>query len=83
MRVVVYAQDLSSRKDDGYYTKPDISEALDIFFDAATANFIDDEAEHALSRQDAEALFDQDGKISFYNADGEKVVITRDPSWST
>lgn len=35
MRVIVYAQDLSGRNDDGYYSKPDISSALDIFFDAA------------------------------------------------
>jgi len=83
MSVIVYAQDLSGRKDDGYYTKPDISAALDIFFDTpSTVNFVDDGAEHVLSREDAEAIFAQDGRISFYNADGEKVVITRDPSRS-
>ena len=83
MRVVVHAQDLSGRRDDGYYTKPDLPSALDIFFERVPAeNFLDDAAEHTLSREDAEAMFNQDSKVSFYNADGEKVIITHDPSQS-
>lgn len=83
MRVVIHAQDLSGRRDDGYYTKPDIVTALDIFFDTPSAiNFSDADAEHMLTREDVEAIFSQDGQVSFYNADGEKVVISLDPSKS-
>jgi hypothetical protein len=81
MRVVIFAKDLSGRKDDGYYTKPDISSALDIFFDAENPNlFFDDEGENPLTRPDAEAIFNQDKKVTFYNEDGEKVIISRDLS---
>ena len=45
MTVVVYAQDLSGRRDDGHYTKPDIAAALEVFFSPSDAgNFIDAEA---------------------------------------
>ena len=81
MRVIVYAQDLSGRNDDGYYTKPDISSALDIFFGAGEIDtFIDDEGENPLSRHDAEEIFQSFKKITFFNADGERVVISYDPS---
>ena len=81
MRVVIHAQDLSGRRDDGYYTKSDISTALDIFFDSSSAiNYSDADAEHVLTRQNAEGIFGQDGQVTFFNADGEKVVITLDPS---
>jgi hypothetical protein len=81
MRVVIFAQDLSSRNDDGYYTKPDISSALDIFFPSGQADaFLDADGENALSRNDAEAIFQQDKKVIFYNEAGEKVVISQDPS---
>jgi hypothetical protein len=83
MQVVVYAQDLSGRRDDGHYTKPSISEALDIFFSAPEEiNFLDDSGEHSIDRTEAEAIFDQDSEVSFYNADGEKVVISLDVSRS-
>jgi len=81
MRVVVYAQDLSGRRDDGYYTKPSLSDALDIFFGTAgNGAFVDEDAEHPMTRGDAEALFETDSRVTFYNADGEKVVISLDPS---
>jgi hypothetical protein len=74
MRVIVYAQDLSGRNDDGYYSKPDISSALDIFFDAGKMDtFIDDEGENPLSREDAEEIFRSFKKLTFYNSDGEKL----------
>lgn len=80
MSVIIYAQDLSGRKDDGYYTKPDISAALDIFFTTdKTSAFLDSDAEHPLGRSDAEAIFHQDRRVSFYNEDGEQVVISIDP----
>lgn len=83
MRVIVYAEDLSGRSDDGYYTKPSIAAALDIFFSAgASPNFTNSEGEDALSRADAEAMFEQEKRVTFYNADGEKVVISLDPSAS-
>ena len=81
MRVVIYAQDLSGRKDDGHYTKPDLSSALDIFFDPENVDtFLDDEGENPLRREDAEEIFRQDKRVSFYNAEGEKVVISYDTS---
>lgn len=81
MRVIVYAQDLSGRNDDGYYSKPDISSALDIFFDAGKMDaFIDDEGENPLSRGDAEEIFRSFKKLTFYNSDGEKIIISHDPS---
>jgi len=81
MRVVIYAQDLSGRNDDGYYTKPDLSSALDVFFDPEKVDtFLDGEGENSLLREDAEKIFLQDKRVTFYNSDGEKVVITYDPS---
>jgi hypothetical protein len=81
MRVVIYAQDLSARKDDGYYTKPDLSSALDIFFSTEEADiFLDGDGTAILLRGDAEEIFRQDRRVTFYNSDGEKVVISYDPS---
>jgi hypothetical protein len=81
MMVVVYAQDLSGRRDDGYYTKPDIAAALEIFFTPPDAgNFLDVEAEIPLTREEAREIFEIDGRVAFYNEDGEKVVISRDIS---
>lgn len=83
MTVVIYAQDLSGRKDDGYYTKPDIGNALDIFFDSqGSANFSDHDGENPIAREDAEAIFQQDKRVTFYNSDGEKIVISHDASSS-
>jgi len=81
MRVVIYAEDLSGRKDDGYYTKPDVSAALDIFFKSDDEqNFYDSDTEEVLTRAEAEELFREDGRLTFYNGEGEKVVIALDPS---
>jgi len=81
MRVVIYAQDLSGRNDDGYYTKPDLSSALDISFDPEKVDaFLDDDGEHPLLREDAEEIFRQDKRVTFYNSEGEKIVISNDPS---
>jgi hypothetical protein len=81
MRVVIYAQDLSGRQDDGHYTKPDISSALDIFFDPNTTEiFSDSDGENHLSRNEAEGIFRLNKKLVFYNADGEKIIISYDPS---
>ena len=81
MRVIVYAQDLSGRRDDGHYSKPDLASALDIFFasDAGTKSS-DPEGEHVLSREDAETLFNDERRVAFYNEQGEKVVISADPT---
>ena len=81
MRVIIYAQDLSGRKDDGYYTKPDLSSALDIFFDPENVEtFLDNEAESPLRREDADEIFRQDKRLTFYNSAGEKIVISYDPT---
>ncbi len=81
MRVVIYAQDLSGRNDDGYYTKPDLSSALDIFFDPEKVDiFLDDEGDNPLPREEAEEIFRQDKRVTFYNSEGERVVISYDPS---
>lgn len=79
MQVIVYAEDLSGRRDDGYYTKSDISAALDIFFSTeGSQNFTDRDSEYEISRHEAEAAFRQENRVTFYNADGEKVVISLD-----
>ncbi|WP_420383653.1 hypothetical protein [Novosphingobium sp.] len=79
MRVVIYAQDLSGRNDDGYYTKPDLRSALDIFFDPEKHDtFLDDVGESPLSRDDAEEIFRQGKKVTFYNSEGEKIIISND-----
>ena len=81
MRVIVYAEDLSGRKDDGYYSKPDLASALEIFFGVGEVGmFLDPDVEHRLSRDEAEGIFDADGRVTFYNDDGEKVVISADPT---
>lgn len=79
MQVIVYAEDLSGRGDDGYYTKPDINAALDIFFSAGSLpNFVDPDSEKEIGRDEAQVIFQQDNRVTFYNADGEKVVISLD-----
>ena len=81
MSVIVFAQDLSSRRDDGHYSKPDLASALGIFFgNPAAANFMDSGGQDELAREDAEAIFQQDGRVIFFNEDGEKVVIASDPT---
>lgn len=81
MRVIIFAEDLSGRKDDGYYTKPSLSSALDLFFDPQSVDtFLDPEGDNKLTRSEAEQIFNTDFKITFFNGAGEKVVITRDPS---
>lgn len=81
MTIIIHAQDLSGRMDDGYYTKPSLSEALDIFFGQPEAmNYFDIDAEEILSRKEAEEIFNQDKRVVFYNVDGEKVVISVDSS---
>jgi hypothetical protein len=81
VRVIVYAEDLSGRRDDGHYSKPDLASALDIFFapDAGVSS-IDVDGEHPLSRDDAETMFNDERMVTFYNVDGEKVVISADPT---
>jgi len=79
MRVVVFAEDLSGRRDDGYYTKPTLAEALSLFFsDAGSNNFLDAEGNDEFTREDAEVAFEQSKRITFYNEEGEKIVIAAD-----
>lgn len=80
MRVIVHAEDLSSRGDHGYYTKPDISAALALFFSGGTTNYLDRNAEDPLTLGEALDFFAHEGRILFFNEAGEKVVITRDPT---
>ena len=81
MRVIVYAEDLSGRMDDGHYSAVDLSAALDIFFAPdAGVNTLDRDGQDTLDRAEAEALFTQERRVTFYNADGEKVVLSADPT---
>ena len=81
MRVIVYAQDLSGRRDDGYYTKPDIASALDIFFNpGGTKNFLDADGENEITADEAAEIFRTDNRVEFFNEDGERIVIASDPS---
>jgi hypothetical protein len=79
MRVIVFAEDLSGRRDDGYYTRPDISAALDIFYaHPDEVNFVDPDGQEPITRSDVEAIFKIEGKATFFNGAGEKVIITLD-----
>lgn len=81
MRVIVFAQDLSGRRDHGHYTKPDLASALDLFFAADGSKvFLDADGSDEITRGDAEAVFASDRQVTFYNEDGEQTVITADPS---
>lgn len=79
MRVIVYAEDLSGRRDDGYYSKSDLGSALDLFFGSTDDRyFADPDGEEALSRTEIEGIFSVDRRVTFYNGDGEKTVIAAD-----
>lgn len=78
MTVIVYAEDLSGRRDDGYYTKPDIEVALDIFFEPDRSNFLEADCENPITRGEARSFFDLEKRVTFFNEDGEKVVISLD-----
>ncbi|WP_420381826.1 hypothetical protein [Novosphingobium sp.] len=81
MRVIVYAEDLSGRNDDGYYSKPDLASALEIFFGTSEFGmFLDRDGEQRLSRNEAEGIFDADRRVTFFNDEGEKVTISVDPT---
>lgn len=81
MRVIVYAEDLSGRRDDGHYSAVDLAAALDIFFAPdAGKNTIDRDGEDTLDRGEAEAMFTQERRVTFYNAEGERVVLSADPT---
>lgn len=78
MTVIIYAEDLSGRRDDGYYTKPDIDVALDIFFEPDRSNFLEPECENPVTRDEARTFFLQEKRVTFFNDEGEKVVISLD-----
>lgn len=78
MTVIVHAQDGSGRGD-GYYAKPDLATALDPFFGPdCDPHYADADGEEQVTREDVAGTFDQQGETSFYNEDGERVVITAD-----
>jgi len=81
VRVIVYAEDLSGRRDHGHYSKPDLASAMDIFFAPGVGGHtLDRDGEDTLDRAEVEALFAQERRVTFYNADGERVVISADPT---
>ncbi|WP_226019755.1 hypothetical protein [Novosphingobium sp. FKTRR1] len=81
MRVIVFAQDQSGRRDHGHYTKPDLASALDLFFSPDGSKlFLDVDGADEITREDAEAAFVIDRQVTFYNEDGEQTVISADPS---
>jgi hypothetical protein len=78
MQVIVHAEDRSGRGD-GYYTKPDIDSALDIFFESVSDPvYADRDGESLLTKEDAAAIFADENAVTFYNEDGEQVTISRD-----
>lgn len=80
MQVIVFAQDLSGRRDHGHYTKPDLASALDLFFiPDGSKLFLDAEGRDEMTREDAMAAFEVDRQVRFYNEDGEQTVISVDP----
>jgi hypothetical protein len=81
MRVIVFAQDLSGRRDHGHYTQPDLASALDLFFSPDGSKlFLDVDGADEITREDAEAAFVIDRRVTFYNETGEQTIITADPS---
>jgi hypothetical protein len=80
MQVIVHAEDRSGRGD-GYYTKPDLDAALDVFFGPeADPVYADRDAETRIDRSEAADMFSKGGSVAFHTADGERVEITRDRS---
>ncbi len=81
MRVIVFSEDKSGRRDHGYYSKPDLASALDVFFSPSGSKmFLDMDGNDEMTREDAMAAFEVDRQVTFYNDDGERAVITADPS---
>lgn len=81
MRVIVFAEDLSGRGDDGHYTVPSAEAAFEIFFGSEDEqNFADQDGENPVSREEIEEIFSQDRRVTFFNSNGEKVVISLDPA---
>ena len=79
MSVLVYAEDRSGRQDHGYYSKAKFSSALDLFLAHPEESiFFDADCETVMARSEAESIFETEGAVVFFNADGEKVVITLD-----
>lgn len=79
MRIIIHAEDKSGRGD-GYYTKSDMKEALDIFFSKDEVYYLDPDQEEEMTREYAEVIFDENSLVAFYNEDDEKIVISLDPS---
>lgn len=80
MQVIVHVEDHGGRGD-GYYTKPDLQSALDIFFGLRSEPvYADQDAENPLDLATAIDVFAEENEVVFYNDDGERVRIVRD--WS-
>lgn len=58
------------------FVKPSLNAALDCFFGAP--QYRDAYEAEGMTRAEAHARFAVDGQVMFYNADGEKTVISRD-----
>ena len=80
-RVIINTEE-NSRGGKFSYTKPTLADALDIFFpEGKDADaFADADEEERMTRNDAEALFNTEGEIRFFNESGELTVISADPS---
>lgn len=78
MRVIVHAE--SRSRGDGYYTRENIDDALDTFFDGKSEYFFDSDGEEEMTKEDAKMIFERERQVVFFDEDGEKVIISVD--WS-
>lgn len=80
-RVIINTEE-HSRGGKFSYTKPTLSDALDIFFPEGQEvdAFVDADEEERMTRNDAESIFQGIREIRFYNTNGELTIISADPS---
>lgn len=78
-RVIVQTE--CKARGDFTYTQNSIEEALDVFFvgDQPDA-YWDEDGEEPISRAEADEFLREERGLRFYNSEGERTVLTLDPS---
>lgn len=81
MTIIVFAEDKTGRVDHGNYTVPTIEQAFANFsYDDAETYFADADGETPLSLEEAKAIFEAEGSVTFYNNEGEMARFRRNRS---
>jgi hypothetical protein len=78
MQVIVHAE--SNSRGDGYYTRENIDDALDTFFDGKSEYFVDSDGEEEMTKEDAKMIFARERQVAFFDEGGEKIIIS--VNWS-